>query len=220
MHLYGALASPYVARVALFARLKGIELPVEPPPGGHIKSPEYLALNPLGKMPTLVVEGIALPESEVICEFLEDLGGGRSGLPGTPLHRARARLITRVYDLYVAQHGSVLFRKSNPEKRDQAAVDAAIAAITTGFGHLEHFIEAEPFAAGPDQSLADAALVPAFALLKRTALPLFGIEDPTDGRGKLGRWWQAVTADPLCTAFLEDYAVAVDGFLKMLAGRK
>jgi glutathione S-transferase len=171
-------------------------------------------------MPTLVVEGIALPESEVICEFLEDLGGGKPGLPGTPLHRARARLITRVYDLYVAQHGSVLFRNSNPEKRDQAAVDAAIAAITTGFGHLEHFIEAEPFAAGPDLSLADAALVPAFALLKRTALPLFGIEDPTDGRGKLARWWQAVTADPLCTAFLEDYAVAVDGFLKMLAGRK
>ena len=220
MHLYGALASPYVARVALFARIKGIDLPVEPPPGGHIKSPEYLALNPLGKMPTLVVEGIALPESEVICEFLEDAAGGSPGLPGTPLHRARARLITRVYDLYVAQHGSILFRNSNPAKRDQAAVDAAIAAINTGFGHLEHFIEAGPFAAGTELSVADAALTPAFALLRRTALPMFGIEDPTAGSGKLARWWQAVNANALCAGFLEEYSVAVDGFIKMLAGRK
>ena len=34
MKLYGALASPYVARVAMFASLKGIDLPMESPPGG------------------------------------------------------------------------------------------------------------------------------------------------------------------------------------------
>jgi glutathione S-transferase len=220
MHLYGALASPYVARVALFARIKGIELALEQPPGGHIKSAEYLALNPLGKMPVLVVAGGCVPESEVICEYLEETAGGTPGLPGTPLERARSRLITRLYDLYVAPHGSVLFRNLNPAKRDQAAVDIALAAVVTGFGHLEHFIRAEPFAAGAALSLADAALVPSFALLQRTAIPALGIDDPTQGTGRIGRWWQAVSADRLCVDFLEEYAVAVDAFLKMLASRQ
>ena len=220
MHLYGALASPYVARVALFARIKGIELPLEQPPGGHIKSPEFLALNPLGKMPALVVDGVCLPESEVICEYLEEAAGGRPGLPGTPLERARVRLITRIYDLYVAPHGSILFRNLNPANRDQAAVDTARGALAAGFGHLEHFLVAAPFAAGPRLSLADATLVPSFALLKRTALPTLGIDDPTAGAGRIAQWWQAVSADPLCGDFLEEYAVAVDAFLKMLAARQ
>ena len=75
MKLYGSLASPYVARVVLFARLKGITLEPQMPEGG-IKSPDYLSKNPMGKMPVLEVSGMALPESEVICEFLEDLHPG------------------------------------------------------------------------------------------------------------------------------------------------
>ena len=66
MLLYGGLASPYVARVVLFARLKGIDLkPVMPEAG--IKSPQFLALNPIGRMPVLDVDGAVIPESEVIC---------------------------------------------------------------------------------------------------------------------------------------------------------
>jgi glutathione S-transferase len=220
MKLYGALASPYVGRVALFARIKGIDLAMEFPPGGGIKSAEYLAINPLGKMPTLDVDGQYLPESEVICEYLEDVAGGRSGIPGAPLDRARARLVARLYDLYVAPHGSLLFRNSNPATRDQAVVDAALSGIKAGFGHLEHFMTVNPFAAGEALSIADAALLPGFVLLKRVVVPTYGLDDPTAGRGRLAEWWRAISADELCAAFLKDYDAAVDAFLKMLASSR
>ena len=62
MKLIGALASPYVARVVMVANLKGIEIPMEPAPGG-MGSDEYKAINPIGKIPSLTVDGKCIAES-------------------------------------------------------------------------------------------------------------------------------------------------------------
>jgi hypothetical protein len=48
---------------------------------------------------------------------------------------------------------------------------------------------------------------------------MFGIADPTAGEGSLGRWWSVVEADPVTGPFLQEYGMAVDAFLKMLAGK-
>lgn len=218
MKLHGGLASPYVARVVLFARLKGLTLEPQMPAGG-IKSPDYLTKNPMGKMPVLEVDGAAIPESEVICEYLEDVYPDSGGLLGRPLERARARLVSRIHDVYVSPHAGTLFRNMNPKTRDAAAVAAAIPALGTGFGYLQHFVTATPFAAGDQLSLADCTLLPSFLIMRKTAFPMFGIADPTAGDGPLGRWWSAVEADPLTGAFLTEYGAAVDGFLRMLAGK-
>jgi glutathione S-transferase len=218
MKLYGGLASPYVARVVLFARLKGLALVPQMPAGG-LKSPDYLAKNPMGKMPALEVDGTVIPESEVICEYLEDVYPDSGGLLGIPLERARARLVSRVHDVYISPHASVLFRNMNPKTRDAAAVAAATAALETGFGYLEHFIAATPFAAGDQLSLADCTLLPSFLIMRKTAFPMFRMTDPTAGEGPLGRWWSAVEADPVTGPFLQEYGAAVDAFLRMLAGK-
>ena len=218
MKLHGALASPYVARVVLFARLKGITLTPQMPAGG-LKAPEYLARNPMGKMPALEVDGTLIPESEVICEYLEDRYPGSGGLPGSPEERARARLISRIHDVYVSPQATILFRNMNPKTRDAAAVTAAVSALGTGFSYLQHFVTASPFAAGDQLSLADCTLLPSFLIMRKTAFPLFGIADPTSGEGSLGRWWSVVEADPVTGPFLQEYGAAVDAFLKMLAGR-
>jgi glutathione S-transferase len=218
MLLYGGLASPYVARVVLFARLKGIDLKAIVPEGG-IKSATFLALSPIGKMPALDVDGTTIPESEVICEYLEDLHPGTGGLVGQPLDRARARAVSRIFDMYLSPHASILFRNMNPAARDAAAVDAATQALATGFGYLEHFITG-PCAAGTGLSLADCTLLPAFALFRKTIFPVYGVQDPTLGDGNLARWWSTVSADPLGRPFLAEYDAAVDVFLKMLRGGK
>lgn len=218
MKLYGSLASPYVARVVLFARLKGITLEPQMPEGG-IKSADYLAKNPMGKMPVLEVSGMALPESEVICEFLEDLHPGTGGLPGNPVERAHARLVSRVHDVYVAPSVSTLFRNFNPATRDAHAVAHARQSLETGIGYLEHFVKAARFAAGSAPTLADCTLLPAFLILRKTAVPAFGLTDPTAGTGKLGRWWSTVERDSTTGRFLEEYSAAVDAFLKMLAAK-
>jgi glutathione S-transferase len=216
MKLYGGLASPYVARVVLFARLKGLTVAAAMPEGG-IKSPEYLALNPMGKMPLLEVDGVGIPESTVICEYLEDLHPGTGGLSGSPLERARVRTISRVFDIYVAPNTSLLFRNLDPARRDAAAAVTALQSLATGFGYLEHFVGA-PYAAGAKPSLADCTLLPSFAIMKKTVFPAFGAHDPTLGDGQLGRWWSTAVADPMFGPFLREYDAAVDGFLKMLRG--
>ena len=218
MKLYGGLASPYVARVVLFARLKGLSLVPEMPAGG-IKTPEYLAKNPMGKMPVLEVDGAVIPESEVICEYLEDLHPGTGGLPGTPVERARARLISRIHDVYLSSAVTTLFRNLNPAKRDEAAVASAKASAETGFGYLEHFVVAAPFAAGSQLSLADCALLPSIMILRKTAFPAYGMSDPTAGNGPLARWWSACEADAVAAPYMKEYSTAVDAFLKMLAGK-
>lgn len=216
MKLYGGLASPYVARVVLFARLKGLTLEPQMPEGG-LKSPGYRAKNPMGKMPLLEVDGLVVAESEVICEYLEDLHPGTGGLPGGPAERARARLVSRVYDVYVSRPADVLFRNMNPATRDAAAVTAATTSLETAIGYLEHFVTADPFAAGHRLSLADCTLLPQFVILRKTVLPGFGLPDPTAGDGSLGRWWSAMESDAVTRPFIGEYAAAVDAFLKMLA---
>lgn len=217
MKLYGALASPYVARVVMFARLKGLDLKPQMPEHG-IRSAAYLALNPMGRMPTLEVNGQAVPESEVICEFLDEEYPDRGGMPQDTVARAHVRVISRVHDLYVAPHATALFRNLNPAHRDAGAVAAATEGLVAGFGHLEHFVTANPFAAGGALTMADCTLLPSIALLRRAALPAFGIADPAEGERRLAQWWHAVSTDAFGGAFLAEYMGAVEGFLKMLSG--
>ena len=70
MDVYGGILSPYVARVILTARHKGIKHKLKMPTGG-LKSPEFLALNPMGKIPTIKDGSTVLYESSVIVDYLE-----------------------------------------------------------------------------------------------------------------------------------------------------
>ena len=63
MRLYSENSSPFSApvRVAIYA--KGLEIEIEPPPGGLL-SAKFHAINPLGTIPCLILEsGVPLPES-------------------------------------------------------------------------------------------------------------------------------------------------------------
>lgn len=220
MKLLGAIASPYVTRVMMFAEIKGIDLPLEDVPGGSPRSDEYRAFTPIGKVPSMEVDGQCLPESEVICEYLEDAFPTISGLPGSPLDRATSRLISRITDLYIAPHTSTMFRQMNPATRDQDAVNATSAEIAKGFGYLERFMGPDSFCVGAEPTLGDCSLAPYMMLLKKTVFPAFSeISDPTEGEGRLATWWQAVNGHQACKKWLDEYETAVDGFMKGMGAR-
>lgn len=62
-------------------------------------SPAYLALNPNGVVPTLVHEGVAIPESTVICEYLDETHPQPPVLsPRDALKRAQMRVWLRYID--------------------------------------------------------------------------------------------------------------------------
>ena len=48
MILYAVTLSPFAARVRLALRVKNLDYDLQPPPGGSTRSPEYLAINPIG----------------------------------------------------------------------------------------------------------------------------------------------------------------------------
>jgi glutathione S-transferase len=91
--LYHARKSSASRRVRLFLEEKGLSY------RGHIVDlemqeqhrPEYLAINPLGVVPTLLHDGRPLHESSVICEYLDAVFPEPPLLPADPYDRAILR---------------------------------------------------------------------------------------------------------------------------------
>jgi glutathione S-transferase len=69
--VYGVHGSPFVRKVFVALDFKGIpyEIVRQMPFSGDT---EYLKINPLGKVPTLVDGDLTLGDSKVICQYLED----------------------------------------------------------------------------------------------------------------------------------------------------
>ena len=219
MKLYGALASPYVARVHMFASLKGIELPLESSPGG-MGSDEYKAINPTGKVPALDTGTGVIAESEIICEYLEEKYPEPALLPADPMLRAHSRMVSRITDLYVAPHNSGLIRQRDPAVRDQAFVDAAAGSFANAFVYLSHFMGPGPFAAGDQPSIGDCAAAPFIILLKQSVFPHYEeMPDPTETDPRVKHWWEALQAHSGCAAAMAELDEALETFLKYLLGR-
>jgi glutathione S-transferase len=215
MKLYGALASPYVARVLLFAQIKGVDLEQAALPGGSPGSPDYRLFTPIGKIPSLDVDGKCIPESETICEYLEDVFPEKPGLPADAFGRAQSRTISRIVDLYLAPISGALARQVNPEKRDAEVVAKNAEDLAKVWTYLEHFMGDGPFAVGSEPTLGDCALGPHMAMFKVLVFDNFAeIPDPTTQGGRIQVWWHAMQSDDTCRVLLDDYAVA---FEKMMA---
>ena len=196
MKLYSVDRSPFGSRVRAAIEHKGLSVETLGAPEGGLKSPAYLAINPMGKLPTLVLDdGRTIPESEVILNYLEDIAPSPSLYPGDAVDQAMARLIPRVIDLYLLTALFELFAHLNPAGRDETAVDAIFAKFGAALDHIEHYVADEGFAVGGTFSAADCALVPALFWVT-TANRLFGREAPGK-RPKLAAYWDMATKHPL-----------------------
>ena len=158
IHIYGGALSPFVMRPVLAARAKGLDISPEAFEGG-IKSDAYRALTPMAKMPLLVDGNFALPESQVIADYLDAALPGPALMPADAQAAARVRLIIRLADLNLVPHLGGLFRgRDNPD-----GVAPAMAGLGEGLGFIEYFRNAgDAFAVGDSFTLADAALIPLF----------------------------------------------------------
>lgn len=195
MKLYSADLSPFAARVRLAIHAKGLPVEIASPPGGDTKSADYLAINPMGKIPALVLaDGTVIPESDTIVEYLAD-AFPQSGLrPKGAEATARARLLARVAELYVMASGAALFGQMNPATRDAAVVDAAFAKLEDGLTHLNLFATEDDYAVGDTITTADCALVPIMVFLGVFG-HVFGKGDLLAGHGKLHAYWNRVQKD-------------------------
>ena len=100
---------------------------------GDAHKPDYVKLNPNRVVPTLVHDGHPIIESNVICEYVEDVWPERSLRPSEPRNRAQMRLWMKQLDESIhAATGTVstciAFRLQHL-KRDPDELRAWVAAL-------------------------------------------------------------------------------------------
>ena len=164
-------------------------------------------------MPALVTDdGRALPESEVICEYLEDAYPDPPTLPADPWGRAQVRLISRLCDFYLVMAMRPLFTASGMSRRrwDRAAIDRALAEVEAALGYIEHYIGDGGYAVGERLTWADGALDPAAdALLRVGARRCSRRRARSASTPKLAAYWAAIGRDPIAARLLKETRDAV-----------
>lgn len=215
MKLCGGRLSPYYERIILQIKLKGIEDRIEQPgiPGDDRQSDEFLALNPLGKIPVLIDGDLVLPESNVIAEYLEEKFPETPLLPGDQAARAKARLIARLGDTYLMNPLLFFIFQLREEPPNQGILDLQKAEIIKGLTAIEHFTQGGARMVGDDWTLADLALIPIFFFLERFSGPL-GL-DVYAGHPRTKAWRDATLtselgaeSDAAMQAALEEFMAA------------
>jgi len=202
MKIYGVVYSPFMARVVLAARYKGIKHTISMPKDGT-KSPAFLKMNPLGKVPTLKDGKTVVFESGVILDYLDAKYKKKPLIPTSAKAVAQTRLIAAVFAEYVQAGSFALWPQADPSKRDQAVVKAALESVKKSLDIAEKLIVAKPFAAGAKFSIADCYAVPALFFL-HFLVPQFGIDDPLAGRKKLKKYWAKVNKEKLTAQILAE----------------
>ena len=135
-----------------------------------LKSPEYLKVHPLGKVPSIEDDGLTMFESGAILEYLlEKYGKGRlAPAPGTPtrgpflqwVHFAEATALPPLAD--IAAHSFV-----RPEaERIPAVIPDARNRATAVLGVIEQALGSKPYLLGNEFSGADIMMGYALLLMK------------------------------------------------------
>jgi glutathione S-transferase len=154
----------------------------------------------MGRVPVLVLDdGRTLPESEVICEYLEDVYPSPALRPADPWQRAQVRLLTRLSDIYLVMAMVPLFNMIGKPESDEnrPVVQSAVQGILEALGFLEYYIGTDGYAVGGALTIADGALAPMLILSDEWVPRRFGCAAPVAGFPKLMKYWQAVQADPI-----------------------
>ena len=103
------------------------------------RRPEYLELNPACKVPTLIEEnGLVIPDSQVICEYLEEAYPDTPLLGHTLAERVEVRRLVAWFDGKFAAEvtANLLFEKFMKRAMGMGNPDAG--ALRAGYTNLRH----------------------------------------------------------------------------------
>jgi maleylpyruvate isomerase len=138
-------------------------------------APEYLALNPQGLVPTLMLGDQPLTQSLAICEYLDEVHPAPALLPADPLDRAKVRAAAYVIacDIHPVQNLKVLNQLRALGHDEDAVNQWARDTIEEGLAAFEALLPAHggAFCFGDVPGLADICLIPQLVNARR-----FGVE--------------------------------------------
>lgn len=162
--LYHLPLSPYARKVRLALAEKRLTFDLRTEKAWE-RRPEYLELNPAGTVPTLVEDsGLVIPDSNAICEYLEEAFPDINLLGRTLAERVEVRRLVAWFDgkfaaevtsgLYGEKFMKRLTKRGNP---DPGAIRTGYVALRYHMEYLGWLAETRKWLAGAELSLADFA---------------------------------------------------------------
>lgn len=197
--LYDFKSSPNSQRVKVVLEEK--KLPFEIVPidlkKGEQKTPEFLKLNPYGKVPVLTDGDTVLYESCIINEYLDEKYPDPPLMPADLGKRAKARILID----YGLAHLDGPYQKlrqelmKEPKEQSEPVIEAAKDDLRKLLQRFENEIGDQPYLLG-EFSLADADLITRF-----TRLEGFGVL-PDTSLPRLSKYLQRMKERPSVKAIL------------------
>jgi glutathione S-transferase len=160
---YFGSGSPFAWKVWLTLEHKGISYTPKRLSfdADETRKPEFLAINPRGRVPTIVDDGFALYESNAICEYLEEQYPQKPLLPKDAKGRALVRRLVGEADDGLYKPGSDLMSKvlyTPPAERDPKAIGEAKEKLRAELVYWRDYLKGDFFAG--QLSLADFTVYP------------------------------------------------------------
>lgn len=199
MKLYDSGRAPNPRRTRIFLAEKGISVPAEQVDmmAMQHKTPEYTAINPLQRMPALVLDdGTVITESIAICRYFEAVQ------PEPPLFGVGAKEIALVEmwnrrcELNLLFGVAHIFRHTHPAMKDLEVpqvpdwAEANKPRVADFLSILDAQLKSNTFVAGGRFSVADITALCAIDFMKPAKIPM------PEGVDNLKRWHAEVSARP------------------------
>jgi maleylpyruvate isomerase len=192
--LHGYFRSSAAWRVRIALNLKGLSVRHVPRHlrRGEQRASEYLAINPQGLVPALVLDdGTVLTQSLAIIEYLDEAFTEPALLPSDPATRARVRALALIFaaDTHPLQNLKVLARLREAGWAEDAVQAWAADANVAGLAAAETLLAdaGGPFCFGEQPTLADVCLIPQLGSARR-----FGVD--------VARFHRLLEAEAACLA--------------------
>ncbi|WP_300379275.1 glutathione S-transferase family protein [Henriciella sp.] len=181
MKLYNSVGpNPQVVR--MFMAERGLTIPLEDVDimKGDNRQDGYLAINPAGQLPALLLDdGMLITEITAICEYLDETQAGDSLIGATPEERAQTRRWTRWADLQIVEPLTSGFRAAEglPMFKDRMrclpeAAEGLKAIAQDNLAFLDKQLAERDYLAGDHFSLADILLFCFLAFGEQVGQPL------------------------------------------------
>jgi glutathione S-transferase len=184
-------------------------------------SPEYLAINPNGVVPTLVHEGTPVVDSSVICEYLDEVFPAPRLSPSTALGRAAMRAwlryleevptvairipsINAIFLPVMRELGPAwedvkrraplrkhLYERIGDQGFDKREVEHSMEQLTSSLERAERALQSGPWLVGEMFSIAELVFLPTLVRLED-----LGLAWMWDHLPEVTGWYERMTSRP------------------------